>query len=75
MDIEIGYGTAPQTLQIPSERILDILYPNPLPAVPGESSILKNALDHPISSAPLSDLVRGKKNHRDHQRYHQTHAL
>ncbi len=61
MDIEIGYGTAPQTLQIPSKRILDILYPNPLPAVPGESSILKNALDHPISSAPLSDLVRGKK--------------
>ncbi len=61
MKIEIGYGTKPQTLKIPSERILDILYPNPLSDVPDEPAILREALNCPIASAPLSDLVRGRQ--------------
>lgn len=62
MKIEIGYGNTPQTLQVSSSRILDILYPNPVPVSSEGADAVVEALACPIASKPLSDLVKGKQN-------------
>lgn len=61
MEIEIGYGTTPQKLNLPDEQILDILYPNHVNIHLRGKEEVQRALSRPIASDSLASIARGKK--------------
>ena len=61
MEIEIGYGTTPQKLNLPDGQILDILYPNKVNIYSRGKEEVRRALSRPIASAALASIVCGKK--------------
>ncbi|MBQ6395395.1 MAG: nickel-dependent lactate racemase [Atopobiaceae bacterium] len=63
MRIRLPYGTGNLEIEIPDERIAGILVPEGDENAYGrtEEEIVRDALDEPIGSAPLEELVRGKE--------------
>ena len=61
MKLEIGFGSCPQTVELPDENVLDVLYPEGISA-PGDSAQeVARALSRPIGTPPLRELARGKR--------------
>ncbi|MDR2180699.1 MAG: nickel-dependent lactate racemase [Synergistaceae bacterium] len=58
MRLDIGFGTRPQVLEIPEGNLMGVLLPGGLPSGPLGVDALKNALENPIGSGRLADLVR-----------------
>lgn len=62
MKTELLYGDRSLWLEIPDQLVKQVVKAKPLPSVPSEEELIKNALANPIDSAPLYKLVkRGEK--------------
>lgn len=57
MDFHLGYGTTGQTLQVPVQNVIDILLPNDAAPDGTPEELLQQALEHPIGSKPLREIV------------------
>lgn len=57
MKLEFGYGTSIQTVDVPDNNLIDVLHANPVPSAVSEEAEVKRALDNPIASKKLSELV------------------
>lgn len=58
MVLELGIGERTQNVEIPDEQILDVLIANPMQADRMWEEEVCYALDHPIGSAPLCEIVK-----------------
>jgi len=58
---QIPYGTAELTLRIPKANYLGTLFPNYHPGVRDETEEVIRALNHPIGTSPLKEIVQEKK--------------
>lgn len=58
MKIELGFGDTTQILNIPDENLSEVLVPNDIEHTMGADEAVKNALEHPIGSARLRDIVK-----------------
>ena len=57
MKLEIGFGTNPQIVEIPDRNLTDILLPNKVSVqAKGEIAVI-GALQNPIGSKKLSEMV------------------
>ena len=61
MQLEIGFGNAPQTVELPDENVLDVLYPNGIEAPEDSAAEVARALSSPIGTLPLAELAKGRK--------------
>ena len=58
MQIELGFGTGVQRLDVPDKNLLGILTPNPVEKdLTGEAEV-KRALEHPIGTPKLREIVK-----------------
>jgi len=58
MEIELPYGESSLKIEVPPHS--RVVIPEDMPGVPDERAEIRRALDHPIGSASLTDLARGK---------------
>lgn len=58
MKIELGFGDTTQILNVPDENLSEILVPNDIEHRMSADEAVKNALEHPIGSARLRDIVK-----------------
>ncbi|HHU33134.1 MAG: nickel-dependent lactate racemase [Zhaonellaceae bacterium] len=58
MRLELGYGTGTQTIEIPKANIIDILEPNSIEIGLTGFAEVKRALETPIASLHLREIVR-----------------
>ena len=58
MKIELGFGDTTQILNIPDENLSEVLVPNNIEHRMSADEAVKNALEHPIASARLRDIVK-----------------
>ena len=61
MKLEIGFGSCPQTVELPDETVLDVLYPNGIEAPKDSTAEVARALRDPIGTPPLAELAKGKQ--------------
>jgi len=62
VEYTIGYGITGQTFHIPDSCVMGCLLPNEIARSGDEQATVKEALDHPIGSKPLEEIVQpGKK--------------
>ena len=57
MEFELGFGKEQRKVVIPQRNILKVLNPNPVPDGPRGRDEVRRALEHPIGSERLSQLV------------------
>lgn len=64
--IKLPYGKGTLDLNIPEERLAGILesHAHEFKAEKSEAEIVREALENPIDSPRLRELVKGKKKHR-----------
>jgi nickel-dependent lactate racemase len=58
VELSFGYGHGSQTVQVPDANLLEVLRPNPAPGALNEAQELRRALDNPIDSPRLREIVR-----------------
>ncbi len=58
MIINLPYGDRYITLELPGDRVKEVLQARPLPDPPSEESVVREALANPVDSAPLSEIVK-----------------
>lgn len=58
MRFNLPYGNQIKTFEYPKQRIKLVVKAKPLPAPQPEETLVREALAHPIDSAPLRELVR-----------------
>jgi hypothetical protein len=58
MKIELGFGDTTQILNVPDENLSEVLVPNDIEHRMSADEAVKNALEHPIGSARLRDIVK-----------------
>jgi len=58
MRLEIGFGTTPQTVEIPDENIAGILTPNEVEVPLKGEQLVVEALQNPIGTPRLSEIVK-----------------
>jgi len=58
MKIELDFGDTRQILNVPDENLSEVLVPNDIEHTMGADEAVKNALEHPIGSARLRDIVK-----------------
>lgn len=58
MKLEIGFGSCPQTVELPDETVLDVLYPNGIEAPKDSAAEVARALRDPIARRPWQDWQR-----------------
>lgn len=58
MRLEIGFGTAPQTVELPDENVIGVLEPNEVPVDVKGVPAVEAALENPIGTPRLSDIVK-----------------
>ena len=58
MKIELGFGDTTQILNVPDENLSEVLVPNDIEHTMSAGEAVKNALEHPIASARLRDIVK-----------------
>lgn len=58
MQIEVGFGTGTQKVEIPDQNVLAVLTPNEVPVDLMGPDEVKRALAAPVGSVPLRELVR-----------------
>jgi nickel-dependent lactate racemase len=57
MDVRLAYGKNTLSVRLPEEADITVIQPLYVPGLPDEESAMREALRHPIASAPLRDLV------------------
>lgn len=60
MKLQIGFGSCPQTVELPDENVLDVLYPSGITAPEDSAAEVARALQSPIGTPPLAELARGR---------------
>ena len=60
MKLQIGFGSCPQTVELPDENVLDVLYPSGITAPEDSAAEVARALQSPIGTPPLAQLARGR---------------
>ncbi len=60
MELNIGYGNTTQKISIPDSNVIDVLMANSVKIQGKGSEVVRKALDHPIGTGRLADIVRGK---------------
>ena len=58
MKLEFGYGKGIQTVEVPDKNVIDVLMSNPMEHERRGAEAVRWALDHPIASKPLKELVK-----------------
>ena len=58
MELELGYGRGSQQLSVPDRNLLEVLLPNRVPLERGAEEAVRWALEHPVGSPRLRDIVR-----------------
>jgi lactate racemase len=58
MLVELLYGDRTLPLELPDDRVKQVLEAKPLPEPASEEALVREALAHPVDSAPLGELVR-----------------
>ena len=58
IELSFKIGTGTQTVTVPEDRLLGVLEPNPVPAGPTGEALVRRALESPIGSPRLRDIVR-----------------
>lgn len=58
MKIELGFGDTTQILNVPDENLSEVLVPNDIEHTMSADEAVKNALEYPIGSARLRDIVK-----------------
>ena len=58
MELNFGYGHGTQTVRVPDANLLDVLRPNPAHSTLSEAQEVRRALDNPIDSPPLREVVK-----------------
>jgi len=56
-DYRFGYGDGEITVKLPEERVINIVEGTPVAAVTNVEAAVKEALNHPIGTPPLRDIV------------------
>jgi nickel-dependent lactate racemase len=59
-DLAIAYGRGFLPLDLPNGARATVIRKAVLPKLPDQAAAIREALDHPIGCAPLSDLARGR---------------
>ncbi len=59
MDIELAYGREKVSVRLPDEAAVEFVEPRAMDPAPAEE-LIRAALEHPIDSPRLEDIVRGK---------------
>lgn len=57
MQLEFGYGHSVQVVDVPDRNLLTVLKANPLQHIRKGTEAVRYALDHPIGSARLRDMI------------------
>ncbi|MEA3440102.1 MAG: lactate racemase domain-containing protein, partial [Chloroflexota bacterium] len=57
-NIQIAYGHTHQSIAVPQDNLQGVYYPRDVIEEVNEHHILQGAMDHPIGSPPLRELVR-----------------
>ncbi len=57
MKVEMLYGDRSLVLELPEEKVAALLEAKPLPAGKNEDELIAEALNNPVNSPRLSDLV------------------
>lgn len=60
MKLEFGYGQGVQTVDVPDKNLLDVLVSNPIEHERRGEEAVRYALENPIGSERLSDMVNGE---------------
>ena len=58
MKLEIGFGTIPQTVELPDENIIDILEPNRVTVCASGVAAVASSLQSPVGTPRLSQIVK-----------------
>lgn len=58
MKLEFGYGSSVQSVYVPDEDVIKVLHANPMQHERKGAEAVEYAMDHPIGSEKLEDLVR-----------------
>jgi len=58
VDIHLDYGKTGLTITLPDDANITVVSPRYIPPLPDPVQALREALEHPIASPPLRDLVR-----------------
>lgn len=58
MDINLGFDHGSQCVSIPDKNVLKVLMPNPVNCQSDEETVVRQALENPIGSAKLSQIVK-----------------
>ena len=61
MKLEFGYGEGIQEVIVPDENVIDVLMPNKVEYDMADEKEVKRALENPISSKRLKDIVKPKE--------------
>ncbi len=61
MKIHLSYGRSGLDFELPAGLDAQVLHLNPLPVLQNPRDAVQNALNHPLGTAPLLELARGKK--------------
>lgn len=58
MKLEIGFGTTPQTVEIPDKNLIGVLTPNAVAITEKGEAVVRKALQNPIGSPRLTEIVK-----------------
>ncbi len=62
MRIKLDYGRTGMDVDLPDDRVIGPLAIRPAPPLANPEQALRATLDHPIGTAPLAQLARGRRN-------------
>lgn len=58
MKLEIGFGTTPQTVEIPDKNLIGVLTPNAVEITEKGEAVVRKALQNPIGTPRLTEIVK-----------------
>jgi len=58
MHVKLPYGEGYKDLELADDHILDLITPKPFPATEPAETLIHNALQHPLGSAPLKEIAK-----------------
>ncbi|HAZ63000.1 MAG TPA: nickel-dependent lactate racemase [Armatimonadetes bacterium] len=62
MRVQLEYGRQGLTVELPADRVTDVLALNPATPLPDEPAAIRAALRAPLGGPPLAELARGRRN-------------
>lgn len=62
MRVRLEYGRTGLEVELPDDNVIGVLRETPASALPDPTAAVEQALAHPIGTAPLAELARGRRN-------------